>query len=187
MILPNNPTQISLDFLKKLDADKPGTYMAQPKMDGFRRILRLTDKGYVPEAKKGGTGEMKPFPPELAEAIKLLPEIGDLDCEWLGTRMVENKPRHELYIFDVLRPNASFLMRWLWLTDTLTGHLPDRIRLASVTYNPGMTDLFQQQLTDPMSEGIVIRRADCALIQKGGINPLMFKAKYRDIRELVKA
>jgi len=52
--------------------------------------------------------------------------------------------------------------------------------------NPGLVEIFQQQMQDPLSEGLVVRRADSGLIldlRAPKENPLWFKLKYRNIRE----
>ena len=38
----DNPTLISLDMLRQLDTDPPGTWLAQSKYDGWRRTMWST-------------------------------------------------------------------------------------------------------------------------------------------------
>lgn len=207
MVHPDNPSLVSVDFLKKLDADPPGTWLAQPKLDGWRRVLVKGPyaNGTYPwtaHAKRGSEGAVKPFPPDLAAELERLP-VPDgtaFDAEWVGPHVAEHfksfgfsGPRHSLHIFDCLMWEGK------WLRTTPFKHRVGLLRIygpperniftVQKVPNPGLVDLFQQQLTNPLSEGLVIRRADSGLIlseTKCADNPLWFKIRYRNIREVVK-
>lgn len=180
---PDNPVPVSVDFLKKLDADPPGTWLAQPKLDGWRRIIHFDHGTWIAQAKRGSEGHLKSMPEIICRELdKIAQEIDgeSWDCEWMGNRCKGDVGAHTLHPFDVLRHNGE------WLRDMPFASRYQRASLVQTSPNPGLLDLFQQQMQDPLSEGLVVRRADSKLIlnpNKCADNPLWFKVKYRNIKE----
>ena len=188
MYYPDSPTPVSPDFLKKIDQDAPGTWLGSIKADGFRRICQKNGKVWHISGKKGGTGEHVKMPNEIADALAEYPwpENITLDCEWIGRRMIEHVAHEYLYVFDIL-DGAPAIQRlsllntfgMLWGDSVLVKFMP-------VWTNPGLFDRFQEQMTNPLSEGLVVRRADSRhLMGRNGCktNPHCLKIKYRNIRE----
>lgn len=198
MYFPDNPTDVSPDFLKKIDQDTPGTWIAQPKMDGHRKICAFNGSAWHVSGKKGGTGEHSKIPKEImAELMEMhFPEGIALDCEWVGPRMKEHAKRDVLYIFDILTypepedrlyyAHRRYLLKLL-IGRWYNGANPEKAIAGVPSWqNPGLFDRFQEQMTNPLSEGLVVRRADSRhLMGRNGCltNPLIFKCKYRNIRE----
>lgn len=113
---PDNPTRISRDALMELDQERPGTWTAQPKYDGWRRPIYVHEDGRVTFHAKyqDHTKEeaAKQPPAELVEEFKSLawPKGIALDVEWMGTRLKDElKGEHHFQIFDLLAMNGQFL------------------------------------------------------------------------------
>lgn len=181
---PDNPGEVSVDFLEKLDKDPAGTWVGQPKLDGWRRIVHVDDGVVRVQAKHGADTRMFPenIKKDLSKKIDGMTGLS-LDCEWVGPRKDAKHltPGDRLFCFDILRHNGE------WLRDTPFAErilLLDDLKLLGVPVftNPELVEKFYVQLTDPMSEGIVIRHASSKLILRDGRcadNPLWFKAKMR--------
>lgn len=193
---PDNPSAVSLEFLKRLDADAPGRWLAQPKYDGWRRIIDRNDDGsYTWRAKPSGSGSTKSVPDDLRAEFESMnwPRGCTLDVEWMGQRITREQ---KIFVFDLLRHNGKWLRKVPFLERSLILNGPvrpdsfgSRVRYAPVFQNPGLADRFLEQMTNPESEGLVVRRADSGIV--GGLstcepNPLCFKVKYRDIRKPIK-
>lgn len=120
------------------------------------------------------------------------PDGLELDCEYTGPR--QKNGVHEIYVFDLLGfqdgwinwfyCNRRLTLEALWTTLTSQPH----VHIVPVVENPGMVDFFAQQLTNPLSEGIVVRHKDhkhigalngCATSKTG-----FYKIKHREIKEL---
>lgn len=201
-MFPDNPTPISLNMLESLerrDADKPGRWIAQPKMDGWRRCcFRSMGGRWTYTSKRQSAGSTIELPPELRSALERLAlryqnaRHGGrtwplaLDCEWIGKRMVEHVDFDRLWIFDLLLPDLPFSQR-LELLDDLQEHCREAVvQVMPHWSNPGLVERFQDQLTDPLSEGLVVRRADSVHLlgeKDCKVHPLVFKVKYRDVKE----
>ncbi len=163
---PDNPVTISLDRLKSLDAEKPDSYIASPKLDGWRHVAMNTPDGWRHYSKHGKPSAIDP---ELRAEFEALPwpaGIG-LDAELLG-------PRHKgttqtLFVFDVLFANGEWVeepyrARLDWLNHIFTcfirkGLCKGRVAVNLTIDNPNMVEFFSAQLTSPFSEGLVIRSA----------------------------
>lgn len=192
---PDNPMPVSLNALKEYDAYPAGTFIAQPKKDGFRRTIWRIDGKWHYNAKHTTGPHSQPLPPLLIEkfehSLSSLNADVCLDCEWMGPRH-KNK-EHRLVLFDIL------MLQGNWL-----GGIPFETRVAMLeTFfmdlngwwglellghrkNPGLMDYFAEQLQDPESEGLVVRRADSGLI--GGLNacadnPKWVKVKMKEVRK----
>ena len=189
MIYPDAPRQISADFLARLDADPPGTWVGGPKKDGKQRCLHYDNGRCVITAKQHKErDEMQRHisPPKCDDGVSI-------SGEWVGPRKDSNgnMPRHFFYVFEILR------FRGEWLRDMSRSARYHTLRLVLrkaamredgaaqwglllEVPNPGLVDLLGHQLTDPESEGVVIRRADSGLIlseQRNEVNPLCLKCK----------
>lgn len=203
---PDDPTPISLDFLRRLDADPPATWIASPKYDGHRRILVKQSGGWQVFSKHR-QGATKPLPATLAEALAALPvpEGTVFDAELMGTRGVAHDRTPRLLIFDLLMDKGRWLRsvpfktRWellagLWASaqvvasiiawEALGARFP--VALVPQMTGGGLVDFFAQQMQDPLSEGLVIRHRDSTLLldpRRVRQNPQVFKCKYRDLPE----
>lgn len=193
-LYPDNPVDVSVDFLKRLDAEKTCTWYGQAKLDGWRRMAVFQGGKWTWRAKPSGSGGMKELPAALREEFEGLtwPDGIGLDMEWVGNRMVENKPVHSLYVFDVFMLDGVLCDWPAWRRMNLVGGWRSFSKAPNVHFvdamaNKGLMDLFAQQICNPLSEGIVVRRHD----QKIKGNPSkcvdgqhIYKIKYRDVREL---
>ncbi len=198
---PDNPKPVSLDFLRKLDADPPGTWIGQPKLDGWRRVAWHGDGGWQYISKRESSGNRRPLPLDLQAEFEGLPwpdGLG-LDCEWMGPRQVAHIKGDSLHVFDLLMgpvtPGSTrsdwlgdmpFVDRYILLHSLMeSGRQSKQVRLVPAWANPGLVDRFMEQTQDPLSEGLVVRRADSKLIgalHRSAENPHWFKVKYRGIK-----
>ena len=195
---PDNPKRVSLDFLRTLDADPPGTWLAQPKLDGWRKIADSTTGTWHYGAKHTKGDAAKPLPPELRKEFESLPWPKGivLDCEWVGCRVVEHVKEHCLHVFDILMyendwlGNMGFWERYKLLALTFGRAIWDsgllaHVHLVPCWQNPGLVDKFMEQLQDPLSEGLVVRHKDSGLVgsfSECATNPQWFKIKYREVK-----
>lgn len=191
--LPDVPKLVSLDFLRELDAQAPGTWLAQPKIDGRRRMIYKKDGVYTWHAKN--RDDCQPVPAHLRaqfEALSWLDGIG-VDCEWSG-------PRHKggvdkLWVFDLLQWQGEWTGAWtfskrvqylqFWFLDMLDD-VRATIHIVPLHVNPGLLDRYSEQLTNPISEGLVVRKATSKMLGGVGqckVNPEWFKVKHRNIKE----
>lgn len=191
MRYPDNPTPISSDLLKQFDADPPGTWLAQPKLDGWRRIAVHDGTQWRYHAKPHGAGAAIPAVEadlqDEFEALPWPPGLG-LDMEWVGPRHAG--AAHSLHVFDMFQFGGApgfeepFEFRYgaldaIWQT---VQSKDARVHLVPVFANPGLLDRFLEQMQDPRSEGLVLRRADSTLIGKRNAcatNPHVFKVKFK--------
>ena len=209
MIYPDSPMPVSVDFLKRIDADPPGTWLAQPKLDGWRRVLVYEKGEWSQFAKHHSEGSDRTLPLALWDALKAWsPRDGTVfDAEWMGMRCkdVAGQRTHSLHVFDLLRFEGDWLRGTpFWLRYETLGRLLPAVEISGrgpewqqrtifqvrAYPNPGLVDFFQQQMQDPLSEGLVVRRADSKLIlstRACADNPMVFKCKYRGIKEKVRA
>lgn len=197
---PDSPALISLSRLAEMDKAPAGTYLAQSKIDGRRRCAFKIDGKWHWRAKN--RGDSQPIPSALREEFEALPwpdGIG-LDLEWSSLRRVGDS--EGLWIFDLLMwegqwctepfsTRRALLYNWInppeCGTRWNTFQHATRVHILPCTRGGGMVDLFQSQLTNPLSEGIVIRRADQVNIghhEKSVVSPTMWKTKFSRIREV---
>lgn len=197
-LFPDTATAISVDLLKSLDGEKPGRWYAQPKLDGWFRCAVKTGDKWTWRARPGGTGERKHMPPDLQAEFERLPwpEGIGLCMEWIGPRGVLKRCTDFLYVFDVFMIDGELCDWPAWkrrnLIDSWRGlssnwNIPN-IRFAESFQNPGLLDRFQEQLSNPLSEGLVLRRADQVLAghpSQCRPAPLILKCKYRSVRNAI--
>ncbi len=163
---PPNPVNVSLDVLAQLDASTSGTFLAQKKLDGRRRIVtRNMDGSYTWLSKSRSAEDSKPVPAGLAYTFEAMdwPTGITLDVEYVHLRQQNGTP--ELYVFDVLALHGEWLsmpfeMRYRILN--AFGILNDtpNVHRVPVMANPHMTALYEALQPDPLCEGIVIRAAN---------------------------
>lgn len=175
---PDSPRLIDLDMLRKLDAEPAGTYLAQPKIDGVRRMCYKTGGVWTYYAKN--KKEPVALPDGLRQEWESLPwpdGIG-LDCELSGPRDVGGVPM--LWVFDLLMLDGqwhggyTFRERRARIYDIVNPHecnghweqfrRSGHIRVLNNTPNPDMVDLLERQKENPLSEGIVVSRADRQIV-----------------------
>ena len=198
MRYPDLPQEIDMSYLERMDREPPGTYCAQSKLDGQRFTEEWKDGEWTFAAKNNPAK----WPDDLTEEwVEFWRPVTSrfwqlrTDSEWTGPR--QGKPSI-VWLFDLL----SYKDKWLGDTPfpdrysclarmyfKLMGNKPlGRIRLLPVFTNPGLVDLFHQQLVNPLSEGIVIRRHDSGLV--GGlnhpvVNPMWMKAKFETVNRVL--
>ena len=173
-VVLDTPQPVTVAFLASLDRQPSGTWLCQPKLDGWRRLVRLSGGVVYSTPRRGGTGDGRPLPPEIVRAVQDSPWLEGLglDCEWVGPRRA-GQP-HSLHVFDLFS-DQRFSERYVRLS--LFPWPKKNLRLVPCWGNHGMVERFYEQLQDPASEGLVVRRADSRLV--GGVNPLWFKVKFR--------
>lgn len=189
----DDPAEISLDYLKRLDAEAPGRWYGAPKWDGYQRLATKEQGRWVWRAKPQGSGSLKPMPRELSTAFEALDLPAEMVycCEWVGTRLIEHGSEHLLYVWDwypLNEPCPPFSERHIGLGALMAGTgTSDKVRFVDYHSNPGLVELFFRQVSYPWSEGIVLRRADSkneGHTSRAAQNPHVLKCKYRDVREL---
>jgi hypothetical protein len=206
-----------VDFLARLDQDPPGTWIAQPKLDGWRRVVIFTDQapaapagllfdlhpGWIAYGKRAGAAQCRQMPREITFILDDLAsrlQGRAWDCEWMGPRLTgELAGRHHLAIFDLLMRDGQWL-REMPFRERISAKAklilppaeypagPSPIQVVPSYTNPGFVDLFQVQMQDPLSEGLVVRKADSGLVldpYRSASNPFWFKIKYRNIQEKI--
>lgn len=199
---PDDPNRISVDYLKELtDSSPEGELYGQVKSDGWRRPGYKVNGKWSFYAKRGIGEEAAKQPPAdlVAEMASMgWPDNIAFDMEWMGTRCKEQlKGVHHFRIFDLLYLDGVWQgkvpfreryskLRQLFLAAKQKAIGPtDRIVLVEAR-TKNLSEWFQEQKQDPLSEGLVVRRAGSGLIgdiRKNQTNPQWFKIKYRDIKE----
>ncbi len=153
---------------------------------------------YTWRSKPGSGSSARPLPPDLQAEFEALPWPDDvtLDMEFVGPRMIEHKPQPSLHVFDILS-NEPFEIRRKRLYDIVKplvyngnweAFCHSRVKIVPYQRNPGLVQMFEDQLINPLSEGLVIRRADSRIIGHPARcvdNPHVLKVKYRNVRELI--
>ena len=195
----DNPNRVSLDFLRKLDAEPAGTYIGSPKLDGWRKICDNTDGTWHYGAKHTTGDAAKPLSAMLQTAFASLnwPRGLGRDSEWIGPR--HTALRHSLHIFDILVHEGQWLgsMGYERRLDLLAAvckqagvTVPDKSEPESDVFlmptwsNPGLTLRFVEQMENSLSEGLVIRHRHSGLIGSftGPVcNPHIFKVKFTQV------
>lgn len=208
MRFPDTPRRVSTDFLAQLDRDPPGMWLASAKIDGRRRMIYKANGVYTWHAKN--RNDSAPVPAELRAQFEALPwpdGVG-LDCEWSGPRHKDG--RDQLWIFDLLmlggvwsadtaktrrsqlyeliNPHVQCFEQdggttWAQFMRAIDVHLLPQLRFPFV-------DRFAEQVTNPLSEGLVVQRADYVMVgahdkcheAKSGY----YKIKHRNIKEVGK-
>ncbi|HEY3319858.1 MAG TPA: hypothetical protein VGP72_05205 [Planctomycetota bacterium] len=207
---PDTPRRVSVEFLRRLDTEVPGRWHAQRKIDGVRRVAWLADGKWTYYSKHLVGPAAMPMPNTLVAEFESLPwpdGIG-LDMEWSGRRCVQFITEHKLHLFDLLMAPVGITKQCrssangdCWLGDVpfstryeLLRQLVEAVKMAATSpsnhihlipcwTNPGLVDRFLEQIQDPLSEGLVVRRADSGLVGHTGRfaeNPMWFKIKHRD-------
>ena len=198
---PDDPNRITADFLKRLDGSyPPGTFVGEKKWDDFRRPAYKEGGQWTFHAKRNEFASRLP-PPDLVRELETL-DLSDgtaLDMGWVGPRDVFKvlKGRNFFVAWDLIfwqgewQGAVPFSQRHANLSTILgmakakAGNAAERI-LVATPVSGHLFKLFEEQKQDPLSEGIVVRKADSGLV--GGWsgptkNSAWFKAKYRDIKE----
>jgi ATP-dependent DNA ligase len=187
---PDNPQEVSIDFLQRLDCELPvGLFIAQPKLDGRRRVVHKDGKTLTVQAKNKEQQETAlPLPGDIMAQLdemffKLVKQDNvSIDCEWIGLRpdVEGGSQNQELYALDILRCEGLWL-RKVPFVDRLSMLKKIGFPLLPMETNPNLADFFLRQLAYPISEGIVVRRADSGLVL--GINgcvdnPCWYKVRH---------
>lgn len=187
----DSPTLIGLPMLERLDADPPGTWLWQQKMDGYRRQIWRDENGYHYRSKNRDDAQlMDAALREECESLDWPLGIG-LDCEMMGLRQKGDKPM--LYIFDMwmlegewcgdicFRDRYKIVVKAWLAAQQYSVEANNRIKLVHTFENPGMVEAFEAQRNIEGSEGIVIRPAVGGAMlggfDKSKTNPEWFKIK----------
>ena len=190
---PDVPRLVSPDFLRKIDSEEPGRWLASSKINGRRRIAWKENGVWHYKAKNRDDAQQ--LQPELRAAFESMdwPDGIGVDAELAGPRHAGMA--HSLHIFDLLMLDGEWLgampfhqrhetLALIWKNRQAqrgSGQTQDSIRLLTLFTNPGLLDRFMEQLQDPLSEGLVIRRRDSRLIgssRQCAEHPHMFKLKH---------
>ena len=177
---PDKPVRATIRNL--LTLERMGGYVAQPKIDGHRATVEIDDAEIRVISRHN-----KPLPVSqvvLDQVRSLgLPAGTMLDCEWTGRRA--GAPEG-LWILGLL------YWEWRWVgSESLVerlehlevlGDLPSLIHRVE-SHTEGFLVLLRDQIGDPVSEGIVLKRIATPLVGKRGSsakNQGWFKVKWRD-------
>ena len=197
---PDNPQRVSLDFLRQLDTEPPGTWLGQSKLNGWRKIADNTDGTWHYGAKHTTGDAAKPLPDTLRTEFEALAwQKGIvLDMEWLGNRQTTIITRHSLHIFDILTHEGQWLgsmgyerrlevlaavCKQAGVSDPDHSEAESDVFLVPTWTNPGLVDRFIEQMENPLSEGLVVRQRHSGLIgsfTSPATNPQMLKVKFEE-------
>lgn len=196
----NNPRRISQDFLKKMTAEEvPGSWIAQPKYDGWRSQAYKADGKWTFYAKTGEPASKQPPDDLKAELAELFADQDGLalDMEWMGPRCApELKNRYGpgyngFRIFDLLYMNGLWLgndpfsQRYANLK-TVMELAKAKTEAPRILLTPAVDRdwdrMFEETKKDDLLEGVVLRRSKSKIILAED-NPQWYKAKYRNIHE----
>lgn len=202
---PDDPMRISSDYLKRLsDEKKPGTWIAQPKYDGWRRPAYKIDGKWTFFAKRGTGEESKRTPPpDISRALDALdlPDGTAFDAEWMGPRDINGllKGRHYLVLFDLQYqagewlgavPFEERLKRMRKMLHDAKYYVGDASFInVAPTVDSDWFKYYTEMTKDPLVEGIVLKEASGGLVgdyAKAKDNGSWYKVKYRDIHENTK-
>jgi ATP-dependent DNA ligase len=197
----NNPRRVSHEYLLRMAREEvPGSWLAQPKYDGWR-CQGYKSGGQWSFYSKSGEPSLKLPPQDLLGELAGLFAGQDgvaLDMEWMGPRCKDElraRYGHGGYngfrVFDLLYLNG------LWLGDdpfsqryanlktimelSKAKFEAPRIELAPAV-DRGWDELFEECKRDDLTEGIVLRRAASKLVCRED-NPFWLKVKWRSIHE----
>ncbi len=184
----DSPGLVSIELLKTLDAASPGTYFGSAKLDGRRRLAYFDGRHWLYRAKNRKDSQELPL--HLRNALEAIPwKSGTgIDLEWTGLRRVGDTGA--LYIFDVLYLEGEFCQwpfsqRVEWLS-LWSKYASSSVMFAQHRTNPGLFSLFQEQIGNLLSEGIVAVRADSTIIgnhERSVENPNWFKVKFTRVKD----
>jgi len=179
--MPDMPKRVSYDYLQKLDGQ--GGYCASPKLNGECIIIHC-DEGFEVQGKGGPKGKV--LSPALTRWVqRVLCDYDGLSvqAELIGPRAdyLGDMPTPRIVVVDCLRwagrwnRTMPFVARMALLTDQGIPHL-------DYVESPHMCELFQAQLTDPVSEGVVVRRSSSGLVLHDDVckeREGFYKVKFR--------
>lgn len=170
---PDCPREIHVPFLAELDAAPPGTYLASCKWNGRRRIVAIDISGRFTWRAKN-MADSQSVPDALREEFEAMawPRGCEFDMEWMGPRQKDGI--HELRIFDLLMLDGVWIGDWPYWTvpksrlnalmviggDVLGRRYTGPVHIEYPHQNPGLVEMFNAQVTNERSEGLVIRSAD---------------------------
>jgi hypothetical protein len=112
-----------------------------------------------------------------------------LDCEWVGnsTDGALDPGEHRIIAFDILRWNGEWL-DGVDYADRLAMQHTIEIPWAKTYVSPDLTEAYYTQLTNPVSEGLVVRHKQQRIIMLDGRcseHPLMFKVKHHVLNRVI--
>jgi hypothetical protein len=200
---PDNPHRQYLPWVREIEAEQPGRWIAQRKRNGWRRPgYKLGCWTFHSKYETGEEAKAQPPLDLVAELESLgIPDGTAFDMEWMGRRDTEyTKGQNWFEIFDLVYWNK----RWqgdVPLKDRLANlkdllylcrakakmdgkmldaeHITPRIILMPVV-EKNFVEFYEQQKLDPLSEGMVMKRLNSTLLGNGRDNPFWLKIKYRE-------
>lgn len=180
---PDMFTRVSFEFLQRLDAE-PGAWLGQPKLNGHCLMIHKEGKTLFVQNKTAiekshiPTGQMA-----LLDALLADLEEVTVQAEYVGPRpdYLGNMPEPRIEIVDCLR------WRGEWLRSTPFSERLELLEVEGIPHLPAvesplLCELYASQLTDPVSEGIVVRSAKGGLVLHPDVCRVRsdwFKVKFR--------
>lgn len=197
----NNPCRVSRDFLRRMDQEEvPGSWLAQPKYDGWRCQGYKSDGRWTFYAKSGEPSGRLP-PQDLRDELAALFADRDgmaLDMEWVGPRCKDElRARYGAGGYDGFRAFDLLYLDGLWLgndpfsrryarLEAVMAQGKARVPAPRVELAPcadrGWDGMFEETTRDGLTEGVVLRRATSKIVL-GGDNPGWLKVKWRNVHE----
>jgi len=181
---PDMPRRVSYRYLETLDMAPAGEYVAAAKLNGECIVIHCDAGHFALQGKNGA--KQKPLPADLIRWVQsnLCDHDGlSVQAEFIGPRAdyLGDMPTPRIVVVDLFR------LRGKWLRTTYFTHRIDLLRDLSIPHlsyveSPHMCDLFKAQLTDPVSEGVVVRRASSGLVLHDDVckeREGFFKVKFR--------
>jgi hypothetical protein len=176
------PKRVSYQYLQKLDA-QPG-YCAAPKLNGECIVIHCDAGVFDVQGKAGPKGKvLSPVLTRWVQRVLCDHDGISVQAELIGPRAdyLGDMPTPRIVVVDCLRWSGLWL-RALGFVKRI-GVLQDHgIPHLEYVESPHMCELFQAQLTDPVSEGVVVRRASSGLVLHDDVckeRDGFYKVKFR--------
>jgi len=196
----DDPVMVSENRLREINQESD-KWVATPKYDGWRRFIYWTGELTLLSKSRGKAEEArKPLPTKLMDQLRglvqAMPEGMAWDVEWMGPRC---HCEHHLIVHDILYSAGDWvghlgyekrhpLLEKLWVAAKAAEVAPD-IKIVQAWRGEDFEALYEAQRENPLSEGLVLKKAGVALIQSDVFkvadkvldNPSYVKVKYRDV------
>jgi hypothetical protein len=180
---PDMFTRVSYEFLQRLDKEA-GAWLGQPKLNGHCVLVHKDGKTLFVQ-NKGGEEKSHIPTGQMALLSALLEDLEEVtvQAEFVGPRAdyLGHMPVPRIEIVDCLR------WRGEWLRHKPFGERLELLEVEGIPHLPAvesplLCDLYAAQLTDPVSEGIVVRSATSGLVLHPDVCRVRsdwFKVKFR--------
>ena len=189
---PDKPWEQKPEFLAGWD--QSGKYACEQKIDGWRMMIIITEKGleFISRHNKNHTRDIEPELKKAAqELLEHFPVQTQIDAEWLSRRSCnkEYKLTPRIFLLDVMRYGSEWLLSKTYderhkLIEDVMPKIRDRVHIDTPpTATAGtFVSFYEDQKKVPYSEGVVIKHRDSKLVgnrNECAKNTLWFKVKYR--------